>query len=988
MKLRNFLIVLFAVLMVFAFASCKNEPADPKPQPKPQPQIPDYYQIVVTEGVDKDYWNRDKIKIEWEEEVNAGDTISLKYRSERDVYQWDIRDGSLKWVYETKKGSFTDPVLGEDGWYTLTYTFANDINGAAVDSNERFGVYFRGNYVSTDLFEIKDIYLNDEPLEITQDNIKSYAELAEEPVEHDWSVKNWSVLFATGTVGEVDKTPLAEKVVDGGFVTGAPVNKEGYTLSIFTDAARTIPFDPTQPITEAKIFYYSYVGIPRTVIFNTMGGSAIENEIVANGDMLVAEAEPTFEGKAFKAWYKDAELTEAWVMTDPVLGDMTLYAAYGDPATVTFQANNGEEPATKIVAIGNPVKMPETPTNGSKMFLGWYSDAECTVAYDFSAPVTADITVYAAWVNATDVTLMDGTTTIKTFKTALDVALAEDDENLAVEDDKIGYVFGGWYADAELTTEYDYTAVVTAPVTLYAKWTEAPVYKMVATHGVAEGLYDYDKFELKYTADAEKVNVGDVISFRYRSTTPFTFFSVRDSIKWVYENSTATRGMDTYETKEDGWTYVTYTFTAKSYDGKADAPANATWKFHFGSRTIVVGDVLEVQDLTLNGKPLEAKPSSSYAAPTLTTLETADEWAAHTVTFNTDGGSEIEALSIAYGGKVVEPEATPTKEGSVFFDWYADAELTTKFNFDTPIFEDTTIYVKWVAPVTLTFDAKGGSEVASIANGVGLPFTAPAEPTREGYKFIGWFEEETFENEFDFAAGIAADKTIYAKWIVPVKVTLDLNYAEAPEAQVLEVEGGVAVDDPRSPSRAGYFFAGWYKEAECTNAVDFAEGFAANATIYAKWAAPTKSYKYTITSEAKDRIQFRWKKSAASVLSSLKKGDTFTFMVKFTPSAGAAPTNFRLRNAGESDIGFKYTALPAAAGDGWITVTAKLTQDYSGDGLLLGLYCDSQASNIKAGDICEIKAVAFNGVELPIIEDNNEKGLYPGASATFEEITL
>ncbi len=118
MKLRNFLIVLFAVLMVFAFASCKNEPkVDPKPTPKPQPQIPDYYQIEVTEGVDKDYWNRDKIKIEWEEEVNAGDVVSLKYRSERDVYQWDIRDGSLKWVYETKKGSFTDPVLGEDGWY-------------------------------------------------------------------------------------------------------------------------------------------------------------------------------------------------------------------------------------------------------------------------------------------------------------------------------------------------------------------------------------------------------------------------------------------------------------------------------------------------------------------------------------------------------------------------------------------------------------------------------------------------------------------------------------------------------------------------------------------------------------------------------------------------------------------------------------------------------------------------------------------------------
>ena len=954
MKLRNFLIVLFAVLMVFAFASCKNEPkADPKPQPKPQPQIPDYYQIEVTEGVDKDYWNRDKIKIEWEEEVNAGDIISLKYRSERDVYQWDIRDGSLKWVYESSKGSFTDPVLGEDGWWTLTYTFANDINGAAVDSNERFGVYFRGNYVTTDIFEIKDIMLNDEPLEITQDNIKSYAVLNEEPVAHDWTVKNWSVLFATGTVGEVDKTPLAEKVVDGGFVTGAPVAKEGYTLSIFTDAARTIPFDQTQPITEAKIFYYQYVGIPRTVTFNTMGGSAIEPEIVANGDMLIAEAEPTLEGKAFKAWYKDEGLTEAWDMTDPVLGDMTLYAAYGDPVTVTFQANNGEEPTTKIVAQGNPVKVPEIPVNGSKMFLGWYTDdGVFENQYVFGTPVEADITIYAAWVNATDVTLMDGETTIKTFKTALDVALAADDENLAVEDDKIGYVFDGWYDDAELTAEHDYEDVITAPITLYAKWVEAPLYKLVATHGVAEGLYDYDKFELKYTD--ETVNAGDVISFRYRTTTPFTFFSVRDSIKWVYENSTATRGMDTYETKEDGWTYVTYTFTAKSYDGTADAPANATWKFHFGSRTILVGDILEIQDLTLNGEPIAVKPSTSYAAPTCEIVEGgAYAWGTRTVTFDTGEADPIDPIEVEFNRAPEMPE-DPVLEGSAFAGWFTDAEFTEPFDADAFITEDVTLYSKFAASATVTFD---GTDLAPVVVAKGNTVAQPEDPAKAENVFGGWYADAEFTEEFDFTAAIEEDTTVYAKWVPSWTVTLNYNYGETPETKAIYVGKGDVMAAPKSISRVGYFFGGWYDDAEGTAEHDFTAAVTASATIYAKWNAPTKEYKFTATAE-NDRFQYRFKQSSISFLDNFKPGDTLTYLVKFTPvDETSTITRFRVRGAssygGTSD--FSAGVTTADAGDGWIAVTCVFPESatYSENGILMDIR--KASGNFAVGDIVEIK---------------------------------
>ena len=996
MKLRNFLIVLFAILMVFAFASCKNEPKEePKPTPKPQPVIPDYYQIEVTEGVDKDYWNRDKIKIEWEEEVNAGDVVSLKYRSERDVYQWDIRDGSLKWVYETKKGSFTDPVLGEDGWWTLTYTFANDINGAAVDSNERFGIYFRGNYVTTDLFEIKDITLNGEPLEITQDNIKSYAVLNDTEdhplVEHDWSKKNWSVLFATGTVGEVDKTPLAEKVLDGGYVTGAPVNKEGYTLSIFTDADRTTPFDATQPITENKIFYYSYVGVPRALTFVLNGGAFEEGAevpaTVPNGDMLPEIPEPVLATKAFKAWYKDAELTTPWEATDTVTGDLTLYAAYGEPRTVTFDAQNGEaEHATKIVADGNTVKIPEAPTNGTKMFLGWYTDdGVFEVPYVFGTPVEGDFTISAAWVNATDVTLMDGETTIATFKAALDVALAEDNENLAIEDDKIGLVFAGWFDDAEFTTAHNYEDIITGPITLYAKWVEAPLYKLVATHGVAEGLYDYDKFELKYTD--ETVNAGDVISFRYRSTTEFTFFSVRDAQKWVYENTTATRGMDTYETKEDGWTYVTYTFAAKTYDGTADIPANATWKFHFGSRTILVGDILEIQDLTLNGKPLAVKPSSSYAAPTSEIVEGGSyAWGTRKVTFNTGEADPIDPIDVEFN-RAPEMPADPVLEGSAFAGWFTDAEFTKPFDAEAFITEDITLYAKFAASVTVTFD---GTDLAPAIIAKGNKVAKPADPAKAENVFGGWYADSEFAAEFDFTAAIEADTTIYAKWVPSWTVTLNYNYGETPETKAIYVGKGEVMAAPaKNPSRVGFFFGGWYNDAEGTVEHDFSAAVTANATIYAKWNAPTKEYKFTGTAE-KDRFQYRFKQSSVSFLQDFEAGDVLTYLVKFTPVDGTSTiTKFRVRGAssygGTSDFSDGITT--ADAGDGWISVVCVFPESatYSETGILMDIR--KASGNFAVGDIVEIKGLAFNGKEI-VPTSSSSCGAYEGTAPSFEEVTL
>ncbi len=63
-----------------------------------------------------------------------------------------------------------------------------------------------------------------------------------------------------------------------------------------------------------------------------------------------------------------------------------------------------------------------------------------------------------------------------------------------------------------------------------------------------------------------------------------------------------------------------------------------------------------------------------------------------TVSFNTDGGSSVSSQTIKYGNKVTKPTTNPTKSGYTFDNWYTDDTYTTKFDFDTPITSDTTIY--------------------------------------------------------------------------------------------------------------------------------------------------------------------------------------------------------------------------------------------------------------------------------------------------------
>ena len=106
----------------------------------------------------------------------------------------------------------------------------------------------------------------------------------------------------------------------------------------------------------------------------------------------------------------------------------------------------------------------------------------------------------------------------------------------------------------------------------------------------------------------------------------------------------------------------------------------------------------------------------------------------YTITFDTNGGSEIAPITQDYGTQIAAP-ANPTRKGYTFKGW--DKEIPK-----TMPAENITVKAQWeINQYTITFDTNGGSEIAPITQDYGTEITAPDNPTRKGYTFKGWDKE-------------------------------------------------------------------------------------------------------------------------------------------------------------------------------------------------------------------------------------------------------
>ena len=128
------------------------------------------------------------------------------------------------------------------------------------------------------------------------------------------------------------------------------------------------------------------------------------------------------------------------------------------------------------------------------------------------------------------------------------------------------------------------------------------------------------------------------------------------------------------------------------------------------------------------------------------------------VSFETVGGNTIEPISVKKGEKVTRP-IDPKKTGHTFKMWTLNGEA---FDFETPITEDITLLATYEDVYSVYFDSNGGSKVAS-GTVKGGKIAKPEDPTRKGYKFLGWYLED---KAYDFNTEVKDNMTLKAKWLL------------------------------------------------------------------------------------------------------------------------------------------------------------------------------------------------------------------------------
>jgi uncharacterized repeat protein (TIGR02543 family) len=193
----------------------------------------------------------------------------------------------------------------------------------------------------------------------------------------------------------------------------------------------------------------------------------------------------------------------------------------------------------------------------------------------------------------------------------------------------------------------------------------------------------------------------------------------------------------------------------------------------------------------------------------------------YTITFDTNGGSEIAPITQDYGTEITAPD-NPTRKGYTFKGW--DKEIP-----ETMPAENMTVKAQWeINQYTIAFDTNGGSEIAPITQDYGTEITAPDNPTRKGYTFKGWDKEipETMPAE---------NMTVKAQWeINQYTIAFDTNGGS--EIAPITQDYGTEITAPDKPTRKGYTFKGWDKEIPETMPAE-------NITVKAQW----KINQYTIT---------------------------------------------------------------------------------------------------------------------------------------------
>ena len=623
------------------------------------------------------------------EELNENGKITQPDSPVRDGYVFD------GWYYDstfTQAVDFSQPLQGGAANFMLfakwteapskvldvTYSanggqFAdgNDVMLGQTDSNgiarqplapTRDGYVFAGWYYHSDGTDQVDF---NQPIVGGSKHVTLFA--AWTPAKQDKTV---DILYVANGGTFFDGNDTMQGVTDTDGYARLPLQptREGYDfLGWSYDRDGNDPVDFTKAIVagsgHATIYAQWKQNNEKTVLYVANGGAFADGNVAMEGvtdsnGVARQPLAPTREGYTFTGWTYDAAGTEPVDFTKPIPGGgqhVTFYAQWVELANnekdVLYVANggvfaDGNETLQGVTDGDGVARQPLAPTREGYTFAGWTYDRDGNDPVDFSKPLVGGgdhATLFAQWNmvvedNSIDVLYVANGGTFFDGSDALQgVTDGDGVARQPLAPTREGYTFAGWTYDSEGTDPVDFSKPLVGGgdhATLFAQWTE-------------DKGADVD----------ENKNVKDVLYFANGGV----FFDGNVTLQGVTDSDGVAR-QPLAPTREG------YTFAGWTYDSEGTDPVDFSKPVQGG------GDhVTFYAQWTKNETPA---------------VQT------HKVNFYVDGSTTTVEVE---DGKTVAQPTDPSVDGFNFVGWSSSKESFKKFDFSTPITEDTTVYAFFTA---------------------------------------------------------------------------------------------------------------------------------------------------------------------------------------------------------------------------------------------------------------------------------------------------
>lgn len=588
-----------------------------------------------------------------------------------------------------------------------------------------------------------------------------------------WTINQYTIVFVEN--GGSPVTDITQNYNSAVVAPTAPT-RTGYTFGgWFTDNGTfanaytfsTMPLDGITLYAKWNIVTYN---ITYTLNGGTNGANPATYQVTTATITLLPA---TRTGYTFNGWYNDSGFTiQVTQIAVGSTGNKTLYAKFTiNQYTILFEENGGSLVDDITQDYGTTVTEPIDPTKTGYNFGGWFTSQAFTTLYVFNTMPAANTTAYAKWTEGVFTVWFrdwDGTILQEHEHT-----FGEDltGETPPVDPTRTGYAFTGWNASIPSTMPANNITIT-------------------AQYSINQYTISFEENGGSFVNDITQDYGTNITQPSNPTRNGYTFggwFTDNDVWSNGYTFTTMPASNVTIYAK---WNIITYniTYTLNGSTNHVNNPA--TYNVESATITLSLGTKVGYtfngwyDNPTFTGNPVTEIPAGSFVNISLYAKTTINQY---TISFvKNDSGFDNNALvdrpniTQNYNTVVTQP-SNPIRTGHTFGGYFTDAALTIAYTWPSNMPpNNTTVYLKWtINQYSITFNVNNnyGSTVSTITENWYTDLVQPANPTRPGWVFAGWYTDTGLTTTYTFPSKMPAlSRTVYAKWTgITYNITINLN---------------------------------------------------------------------------------------------------------------------------------------------------------------------------------------------------------------------